>query len=1103
MSVNTDSLTNGAGGLPVAAREPPGRIAPVAGRRLGHSPDAVGRLFSAIRRRPERDLLHQIRRLHSDLGLDAYSDAELRESLTQIRNDIKGQPAADPEGYLTRVFAVVDESIRRRLGVWRIFDPDFERQDLEAYFRMAKSGEETSALDADERIIVETIGQLQNVGRGRYGWDILLPVEFYRAVTRKDTGNLLQFRPTDEQILAGLHLFRGRVVEMNAGEGKTVAVAFPAIMHAVLGRSVHIVTANDYLAARDCDLLAPVYRSLGLDVDAVLGHMDGAERRDAYAKQIVYGTMREFGFDFLRDNLATVASEQVQPPCQVAIIDEADQALIDEARTPMIIAGSPLMTLQAFNRARNAVAELISNQSGLFGEYLAQLDRERPDSRAFATLLGMALLAQPDNDELRRFAAANPRAYRRAQAILYPDGSDYPDESLSADLFYLIGPEERFVTLTAKGIAFLETRLGTFYADGESADSKEPAGKLDGVNVPLSRKRALRVNLANQVYQLLRANLLLKRDVDYLVTEDAVVLLDRYTGRPRPDTRYQDGLQPALEAKEAVTVNPDCESLAEISVQGFANRYQWLSGITGTAVTVAEEFRRKYSLDVVAIPTAHPLLRQDLPGRVYLSGADKLAAIADAVKFWQRVGRPVLVGVQTVEQSAQVGECLSAIGIDHQLLNAVTGHDEAEIVRQAGAFGAVTVATNMAGRGTDIILEADLDRRILDNYVALIRSRLEQEGSPVTVRCYTGEEADLLVEALAESVGLSVTRQRVGQWEEVTIAGAAPPESVHFKTAPAAPIEFGLGLYVISAEFNESPRVTLQLKGRSGRQGRFGSTRFFLSWDDRRLAYQGSRRAGLASYRKTSHKTSHKTGHETAAGRVYYEGSGVEQFLRRLQDEAEREEAVQRSIIQDYAAVSDAHTGGYYRARQQIMTAGDLFEPVAGLLRNTTARLVERHFPGMDGADYGRHLDEMVKELQQWYGVEGSGLWGLALDRLDGALEELLSARLESLKSQLGAGRFTELARLLLLQCGDEVWKDYRAGLRSLTIVSRLGNYGHKSAVADYIIHAADGWQRFQGEAADLFLSRLLTFPLARLTELPAQREKVVELNKDVAMLVG
>jgi preprotein translocase subunit SecA len=235
---------------------------------------------------------------------------------------------------------------------------------------------------------------------------------------------------------------------------------------------------------------------------------------------------------------------------------------------------------------------------------------------------------------------------------------------------------------------------------------------------------------------------------------------------------------------------------------------------------------------------------------------------------------------------------------------------------------------------------------------------------------------------------------------------------------------------------------------------------------------------------------------------VYYEGSGVEQYLHRRQDEAEREEAVQRSIIQDYAAVSDAHTGAYYRTREQIMMAGDLSEPVAGLVRNTASRLVQRHFPEMDGADYGRHLDEMVTDLQQWYGVASSGLWGLALDRLDGALEELLSVRLESLKSQLGDAKFTELARLLLLQCGDEVWKNYRDGLRSLTITSRLGNYGHKSAVADYIIHAADGWERFRDEAADLFLSRLLTFPLARLTEEPARREGMVELGRDIAMLV-
>ncbi len=1061
-------------------------------RGLGGSLEAFKRLAQAGRRRSERDLVQQIRRLHSDLGLDGYSDAELRESLAQIRHDIKGQTATpDSDGLLARVFAITNESIRRRLGIWRIFDPAFDRQGLEIYFQIARSGSGLSALNPDERIIVDALRNMQNSRGGRYGWDVLLPAEFYRAVACKDTGNLLPFLATDEQILAGLHLFRGRIVEMNAGEGKTVAVAFPAIMHAVLGRSVHIVTANDYLADRDCDLLAPVYRSLGISVDAVLGYMIEAERRDAYRKRIVYGTMREFGFDFLRDNIAVSPEEQVQTHLQVSIIDEADQALIDEARTPMIIAGSPMLAPQTFNRATGAVAKLISLQHELFCEIRSQLDKELPDSKGYATLLGQALLAQPDNDDLRQIAAANPRAYRRAHAILYPDGSDYPDESLTSDLFYVIDPKERFVTLTPRGTAVLEKRLGAFYPEEHPVDSWEPAPNSNGTGQSLSRNRLPRVNLANQVYQSLRANLLLKKDVDYLVSEDAVVLIDRYNGRPRPDTRYQEGLHPALEAKESVTVNPDCESLAEISVRGFANRYEWLCGITGTATAAAEEFRRKYSLDVVIIPTARPLLRQDLPSRIYASGKDKLAGVADEVKFWQQVGRPVLVGVQTVEQSARVSERLSELSIGHRLLNAVTGHDEAEVVRQAGAFGAVTVATNMAGRGTDIILQGDLDQRILDNYIALVRRRLQQENAPVTVRCYTVGEADLLVRGLTAINGLAITRRRFRKREEVTVAPSAPPESEHLRSVPTGSIEFGLGLYVINADFNESLRVILQLKGRSGRQGRFGSTRFFLSWDDGRLAYQGNRMAGLAGCRQTD-----------AAGRVCFEGSGVERYLRRLQEEGEKEGAAQRSVTQDYAAVADARTEAYYRGRQAVMFADDLLQPVNTLVQNSASRLVDRHFPGLESADYDRSLSGIVRDLELVYGIEDPGLRGLGLDQLAGALEDLLAARLRGLKYQLGDAKFTELTRLLMLQCGDEVWQDYRGGLRSLTVASRLGNYGHKSAVADYIIHAADGWERFRNEAADLFLSRLLTFPLARLTDEPTRPDGVLELSRDIATLV-
>ena len=1055
---------------------------------------SLGRWAGAGRGLTERELLRRVRRCHTDLRLQDRSDLELRESL----NRIKTQPqSSGTEARLVEVFAVIDESIRRRLGAWRIFDPAFDRQNLEIYFQMAQSDTGTSAEtldlepDADGRIIVDAIRYVQDVGRGRYWWDISLPAGFYQALNRKDVDGRLRFAATDEQILAGLHLFRGKIVEMDAGDGKTVAAAFPAIMHALRGRSVHILTANDYLAARDLDLLAPVYRALGLSADAVFSYLPDEERRRPYRQQIVYGTLREFGFDYLRDNLKMSPSEQVQGPLQVALVDEADQALIDEARTPLIIAGAPLVNRRAFDRAKKAVVDLIALQSALAGEYLNQLAEQSPDSKAYLALLGQAMLAQPDNDLLRRRAAADPRVWRKAQAALYPDGSDYPDETMTGDLYYLVDPEERFVTLTARGLEFLESRLGAFYDPmTRERDTEEPAVDLD-LSPHRAGQRPRRANGVNQVYQLLRAYLLLKKDMDYIVTEDAVVLIDRYTGRPRPDSRYQEGLHPALEAKESVTVHPDCEALAQVSVQGFANRYSRLAGMTGTAVAAAEEFRRKYGIAVARIPAGRPLRRRDLPCRVYATGAEQLDAIADAVRFCQQVGRPVLVGVQTVEQSAQVSRRLTELGLAHKLLNAVTGHDEAAIVRRAGALGAVTVATNMAGRGTDIILEPDLDRRITDNYLALIRQRLDQGNAPVTVLCGTAEEAALLTGALLEDGELGFTRRRRDNWQELTIT-RAPGLKVAPTPAPDGPLEFGLGLYVISAEFNESPRVALQLQGRSGRQGQFGSTRFLLSWDDRFLAYRGRRPPGLAACRKTD-----------AAGRVYFAGQAVERYLRRLQAEAEIEAAVQRSIIQDYAAVSDAHTDGYYRARRPAMTADNLFEYCATLTGDAAARLVGAYFPGGDADNYPYRLAQLVNALRQWYGIEDGGLRGLPLDELPGVLEGRLAYRLEEMQRQVGEGRFSHLARLLLLQSGDEMWKDYRAGLQALSVSSRMGNYGHKSAVADYIIHAADAWRQFRGEAADLFLSRLLTFPLARLDEELPPPESGIELDEKVAMLVS
>ena len=405
-------------------------------------------------RSPEERILRRIRAARSEWALADRSDWELREAA----GGLDGGAAASntiPEDTLVRVFAVVDETIRRRLGLWRVFDlPEAD----------------------DEPSIAAARRKLTATGRGRYpGSDMLLPAEFYRAARRRmvGAGEGLRFHPTDQQLLAGWHLCAGRIVELAAGEGKTVAAAFPTALYGLLGRTTHVVTANDYLAARDCERLAPVYRALGLTVGAVLDHMAGPERRESYANRIIYGTLREFAFDYLRDRLAMSTDEQIQGPLDAAIIDEADQTLLDEAVTPLIIAGTPVVSRRNIVRANRAVRQLVAEQARLAAECRRQLQQSAEDGQAddkSAMLLARALLAQPDDEATRRLAAAQPRLRRRARSMLDTDGSGRPHPEVAEGLYCAVHSEGRSFGLLPEGVAFLEARLGDFY----SADAALP-----------------------------------------------------------------------------------------------------------------------------------------------------------------------------------------------------------------------------------------------------------------------------------------------------------------------------------------------------------------------------------------------------------------------------------------------------------------------------------------------------------------------------------------------------------------------------------------------------------------------------------------------------
>ncbi len=999
-----------------------------------------------VRRGRSREdrILRRIRTLRSEQGVANWSDRELREAACCL-SDGSASSESVPEDTLVRVFAVVDESIRRRLGLWKVFDlPDSD----------------------DEPSIADARSKLAATGRGRYpGSDTLLPAEFYRAARRRKDGDTegLHFRPTDQQLLAGLHLYNGRIVEMAAGEGKTVAAAFPAALYGLMGRTVHVVTANDYLAARDCELLAPVYRALGLTVGAVLDHMAGPERCVSYGNRIVYGTLREFAFDYLRDRLVMSPSEQIQGPLDVAIIDEADQTLLDEAVTPLVIAGAPILTRRTIIRADRAVRELVAEQTRLAEECRHELDRHvaggQPDDRS-AMLLARVMLSQPDDEATRRLAAAHPRLRRRALSLVDADGSGRPHPEVEEGLLCAVDAQRGSLSLLTEGVAFLEAQLGDFY----SANAVDPDAGGG------SRRAVLRANLVNQVHQLLRAHLLLRRGIEYVVDDDQVVLVDRDTGRPRPDTHYQDGLHPAVEAKEGVPIHPDHRNLGEISVPGFVRRYRSVAGLTGTARGAAEEFRRLYGLDVEVVPDGRraPVKRfgrRDLPSRVYAHPDDQLSAVVDEARYFQKWGRPTLVATRTVFQSEIISQRLTEAGIVHRLLNASANQDEADTVREAGQPGAVTVATNMAGRGTDVLLSSGLDRHVLDRFVSLLEQMImaDPEGGAVEVRANTSGEADLLARAVEANPQLSARRAGVDRL-------MVHPRGMTPALPAAGTLEFGLGLHLVSTEFNDSPRVALQLQGRSGRQGAFGSTRSLLVRSDRWLA-------GLEYGRPAP----------DSAGRVCWEGPELERQLRRQREAAQQDASSARALLLEYAAVLDTHADAYYRSRQETLVARPdrLGQRAHDAARSAAAGLVGGHFPNLVADDYARRFASLATELRVRYGVDGEPARGCSLTGLGAALADLMEQHLAERRERSGAAQFGELARLLLLQAGDELWENHRADLRSMAIASQLDAHGPKTAIAEYIIAAADAWQHFRNEISNRFLSQMLHFPIVGPTGSP------------------
>lgn len=591
---------------------------------------------------------------------------------------------------------------------------------------------------------------------------------------------------------------------------------------------------------------------------------------------------------------------------------------------------------------------------------------------------------------------------------------------------------------------------------------------------------------------MLRAFLLLKKDIDYLVTEDSTLLLDRHTGRHRPDSRYQEGLQAALEAKEGLQVRPESEVLGQISVQGFAQKYRTLTGMTGTATSATDEFKRNYGLNVVTMPTSRALMRRDLGYRVYKTKTDKLAAIMDEVTRCHRVGRPVLVGTSTIEQSEEVSRILVEKDVPHNLLNAVTCQDEAQIIRDAGAFGAVTVATNMAGRGTDILLHHDLMPRIIVAYTHLIREDLANGATSIALVCHTQEEADMLSADLKLRNKFSVAQKRRGQDIELIIRLTGNENVQQADGEPGVHMDFGLGLHVIGTELNESPRVELQMRGRSGRQGQFGSSTVLLSLEDSLLVSNGA----AAVYAPRSSKVDQDD-------RVFWAGEKVDDHIRRIQQRVDRDVEMARSFAQDYASIIDAQTHRYYSVRQDIMNASSLLSQCLEAAAATGARIAEHHFPALDVTNYRTQFARMAEDVAVDYGVDCTDLFGVSLDHLGLELGGTIAGRLKIVRSTAGVAVFDRLARLLLLQTCDEGWREHISALHELRRTSQLFNHGHHSAVAECIGHSYQAWDDFQSRVDEAFLAKLLQFSVDEIVGAAPEPAPQVTLADDAVLVLA
>ncbi len=857
--------------------------------------------------------------------------------------------------------------------------------------------------------------------------DDLLPEAFAlaREAARRKTG----MRPFDVQILGAVVLHQGRIAEMKTGEGKTLVAILPAYLNALTAKGVHIVTVNDYLAWRDRNWMGPVYELLGLSVGLVVPGLEPAQRRDEYQADVVYATNNELGFDYLRDNMVLYKDQMVQGEHHYAIIDEVDSILIDESRTPLIISGR-VETDEDYGRWKDEVEHLIRKQAHMVNDLLnsAREDLEAGNEHDAGEKLLLARRGLPKNKKLMKMLK-EPGVEKLVERTKHRLMTEKRLNHLDEEIYYVIDEATRLADIKDKGYRELERinpeltrilRLGKAKPDQDEDEYLDENDHLDDEDQFKEKAEDLdNAEAAGQhrhyFDQLIKAYSLFERDVDYVVQDGKVTIIDEFTGRLMPGRRYSDGLHQAIEAKEGVEVQAASRTVASITFQNYFRMYAKIAGMTGTALTEEDEFRSIYGMDVVAVPTNKPLIREEWPDLIYKTEQAKFNAVVEAIKECLQRGQPVLVGTISVEKSEMLSKMLKNQGVPHEVLNAVNHTREAYIIAQAGRKGAVTISTNMAGRGTDIILGGNpeyLVKEQLENDFGADYTELDAEMK----ERWAKRRSELIKDAIEET-----KKQR----EEVVAAG---------------------GLHVLGTERHESRRIDNQLRGRSGRQGDPGSSQFFVSLeDDLMRLFGGGNIANLME----------RFGVEED---VPIDHSLISRGIENAQKKVETRNFEIRRNLLDYDDVMNEQRKVIYSQRRRVLEGEDMKQPIMEMVDEIIDRLVQEYTAekGFLDDEEARALLERAENL---FVRRGNISLDSLIDQEAFDAKKLLSDEAhffyEAREAEMTPEVMREVERVVMLRTVDRHWMNFLNEMQELRRDIHTQAYGQRNPLVEYRLQSA------------------------------------------------